>query len=107
MGKPLLAASAAFLAGAFLGCTASRDVALALGAVALVCALRARMRFAALGLALGLIFGLLPLVLGMRRDSKGLAISGFIVCFLLGPVSGLLSIGVFAWKMASFFAPLP
>ena len=57
LGKPLLAASAAFLAGAFFGCSASRDAALALGAGALVLALHARVRFAALGLALGLLRG--------------------------------------------------
>jgi len=57
LGKPLLAASAAFLAGAFFGCSASRGAALALGAGALVLALHARVRFAALGLALGLLRG--------------------------------------------------
>src|SRR5438105_11594165 len=57
LGKPLLAASAALLAGAFLGCSTARDAALALAAAALVCALHTRLRFAALGLALGLLRG--------------------------------------------------
>jgi hypothetical protein len=52
---PLLAASAAFLAGAFLGCSCSFWLALCAGALA--CALVRPVRFAALGLALGLLRG--------------------------------------------------
>ena len=55
LGKPLLAASAAFLAGAFLGCSCS--FWLALCAVALACALIRPLRFTALGLLLGLLRG--------------------------------------------------
>src|SRR5437879_9807457 len=82
LGKPVLAASAAFLAGAFLGCSASRDAALALGVAALVCALHARVRFAALGLALGLLRGASheqPATFALPDEFEGTVVSDGVV----------------------------
>ena len=57
MQRPLAVASAAFVAGAFFGCTGSPFAALGAAACALAIALWSPARIAALGLALGLLRG--------------------------------------------------
>jgi high-affinity Fe2+/Pb2+ permease len=52
------------------------------------------------GTIVGLVLGLVLLFLGVKKNKRKLGIIGFIVTFLIGPVSGLLSLisaGVFFW----------
>ena len=72
LGRPLLLATAAFLAGAFLGCEVT--FALALCAAALACALVRPARLIALGFALGLLRGALqprPLPYALPEEFEG------------------------------------
>lgn len=51
-------------------------------------------------LALGALFGLIPLVLGIRRDRRRLGLYGFVASIAGGAVAPLLSIiivAVFSW----------
>jgi competence protein ComEC len=71
MQRPLAVASAAFVAGAFFGCTGSPVAALVAAACALALALWPRARIGALGLALGLLRGAVqerPRSLTVERD---------------------------------------
>ena len=80
LGRPLLLATAAFLAGAFLGCEV--EVALALCAAALTCALFRPARLVALGLALGLLRGALqprPLPFALPDEFEGEVVSAGVV----------------------------
>ena len=52
------------------------------------------------GTIVGLILGLILLFLGFKKNKRKLGIIAFIVTFLVGPLSGLLSLisaGVFLW----------
>jgi competence protein ComEC len=75
-----LAASAAFLAGAFFGCSLSFSLALCAGA--LTCALFRPVRLVALGLALGLLRGGLarqPRPFALPEEFEGEVVSGGVV----------------------------
>lgn len=50
----------------------------------------------AAGVGIGLLFGLVPLVLGIKRKKRNLGIIGFISCGVIGGVAPLLSILVAA-----------
>ena len=80
LGRPLLAATAAFLAGAYLGI--ELEFSLALCAAALACALWRPVRLAALGLALGLLRGSLqprPLPFALPDEFEGEVVSAGVV----------------------------
>ena len=80
LGRPLLLATAAFLAGAFLGCEVT--FALALCAAALACALYRPSRLVALGLALGLLRGSLqprPQPFALPDEFEGEVVSAGVV----------------------------
>lgn len=52
------------------------------------------------GTIIGLIFGSILLVLGIRKNKRKLGIIGFVVTFLVGPLSGLLALisgCIFLW----------
>ena len=107
MGRPLLAASAAFLAGAFLGCIPSRDAALALCAGALVCALWRRPRLVALGIALGLLRGALheqPRPFSLPEEFEGTVVADGVVRTAQGLVAlRLRGLAVHRGDRAVFF----
>src|SRR5262249_36225693 len=80
VGRPLLTASAAFLAGAYFGCVVS--VWPALCVMALGCALVRPARFAAIGLLLGLLRGGLldrPAPFALSGEFEGTAVSPGVV----------------------------
>ena len=80
MGRPLFLATAAFLAGAFLGCEV--DFSLALCAAALTVALFRPVRLVALGFALGLLRGSLqprPLPFALPDEFEGEVVSAGVV----------------------------
>ena len=90
LGRALVAASAAVLAGAFFGCIWSRDVALAASAVALVGALWRPGRFVFLGLAVGLIRGAVhepPRPFSLPQEFEGAVVSDGVVRTSQGLVS--------------------
>lgn len=41
-------------------------------------------------LAVGAILGIAPLIVGLKKDKKGLAIGGFVACIVAGFVAGIL-----------------
>lgn len=57
--------------------------------------------YAALGGAvIGLILGLIPLLLGIKKSRSKLGIIGFICSLAVGPIAGVLSLivsGIFVW----------
>ena len=48
------------------------------------------------GVGIGLLFGLVPLVLGIKRKKRNLGIVGFVACGVIGGVAPILSILVAA-----------
>jgi hypothetical protein len=55
-------------------------------------------------LILGVLFGLIPLILGKRRGKKRLGLNGFIATVAasaLSPLIGLIVLGVFIWLIVS------
>jgi len=55
----------------------------------------------AFGAVTGLLFGLVPLLLGLKRGKRRLGIIGFLVCFLGGAGAGILlslpALLIFTW----------
>ena len=55
---------------------------------------------ALLGAGLGALFGLVPLILGMRRDKRRLGLYGFVASIIGGAIAPLLSVVIvviFSW----------
>ena len=55
---------------------------------------------ALLGAGLGALFGLIPLILGMRRDKRRLGLYGFVASIVGGAIAPLLSVVIvviFSW----------
>ena len=55
---------------------------------------------ALLGAGLGALFGLVPLILGMRRDRRRLGLYGFVASIIGGAIAPLLSVVIvviFSW----------
>jgi MFS family permease len=53
-----------------------------------------------IGAALGALFGLVPLILGIRRDNRRMGLYGFVASIVAGAFAPLLSIiivAIFAW----------
>lgn len=53
----------------------------------------------------GLLCGLIPLIMGLKRQQAVLAIIGFVLCIVAGLVLGILlaapTAGIFAWIIVS------